>query len=120
MFEFHNDEHHDIQGVIMKYAILQQGDCLHIVLSERLTYADHIIFRKMLDAACSQPPTSCVIDLSNLDFIDSTGMGMLVLSADVARKGGFSLTLAGARGIVRRALEVAELSRIIPMDEVSG
>ncbi len=100
----------------MKYRITNRDTSTVVALDGRFTYSDHDLFRTALDEIQSQAKASCVFDLSELDFIDSTGMGLLVLAADLARSRGFALSVTGAKGTVRRAFEIAELGRIIPMD----
>jgi anti-sigma B factor antagonist len=51
----------------------------------------------------------------DLDFIDSTGLGVIVGALRRIREGGGELTLAGARGAVQRVLEVTRLDQAIPL-----
>jgi anti-sigma B factor antagonist len=63
------------------------------------------------------PPavTDLVVDVSELDFIDSTGLGVIVGALRRIREGGGELTLSGARGAVQRVLEVTRLDQAIPL-----
>ena len=63
------------------------------------------------------PPevSELVIDVSNLDFIDSTGLGVIVGALRRMREGGGDLSLAGAHGVVLRVLEVTKLDQAIPL-----
>jgi anti-sigma B factor antagonist len=56
-----------------------------------------------------------VVDVSDLEFIDSTGLGVIVGALRRIREGGGELTLAGAKGPVRRVLEVTRLDQAIPL-----
>ncbi|MDI1464693.1 STAS domain-containing protein [Catellatospora sp. KI3] len=47
------------------------------------------------------------VDLSGLDFIDSTGIRALVMARRHAMSAGVGLYLEGARGMVERILRVA-------------
>lgn len=53
--------------------------------------------------------THVVIDLSDVTFIDSTGLGAMVAASNRARAAGTSIHLAGAWGEVRKVLELTEL-----------
>lgn len=52
---------------------------------------------------------SVVVDLSGLEFLDSTGLSALVLARRQADRAGNRLGLAGARGAVRKVLEITGL-----------
>jgi len=57
-----------------------------------------------------------VVDLSSLNYIDSSGIGLLVsCSGHIEQKGGH-LRIAGAQSTVARALGVAHVDRIAPVD----
>jgi anti-sigma B factor antagonist len=56
-----------------------------------------------------------VIDVSELEFIDSTGLGVVLGAMRRLREGGGSLAIAGATGIVRRVLEITDLDKVIPL-----
>lgn len=58
-----------------------------------------------------------VIDLTELSFIDSAGVGMLIsCSGDMEQAGG-RLRIAGAHGPVAKTFEVVHLSRIVALDD---
>lgn len=61
-------------------------------------------------------PKKVVIDLSGLHLIDSSGIGVLVVSSANVRKLGGAFRLAGANGPVLNVLEMIGLSQVIPMD----
>jgi anti-sigma B factor antagonist len=56
-----------------------------------------------------------VLDVSELEFIDSTGLGVVLGAMRRLREGGGSLSIAGAQGIVRRVLEITDLDKVIPL-----
>lgn len=57
-----------------------------------------------------------VVDISGLNYIDSSGIGMLVSSSGHMEQSGGQMRIAGARGTVARALGVAHVDRIAPVD----
>lgn len=61
--------------------------------------------------------TEIVIDATDLDFLDSTGLGTLVGALKRMRESGGELRIAGARGPVRRVLQITGLDRVIPVTE---
>jgi anti-sigma B factor antagonist len=56
-----------------------------------------------------------VVDMTALEFIDSTGLGVILGSMRRLREGGGVLRIAGASGTVRRVLEITDLDKVIPL-----
>lgn len=56
-----------------------------------------------------------VIDLSDVTFIDSTGIGVLVGALKRAREKGGSLNFCGIQTRVKRVFEITGLMRALPL-----
>ena len=56
-----------------------------------------------------------IVDVSELEFIDSTGLGVILGAMRRLREGGGALRIAGATGSVRRVLEITDLDKVIPL-----
>ncbi|PQV65317.1 anti-sigma B factor antagonist [Abditibacterium utsteinense] len=56
-----------------------------------------------------------VVDLSEVSFVDSTGIGALVGGLKRAREGGNSLVFCGAQARVRRVFEITGLLGAMPI-----
>lgn len=56
-----------------------------------------------------------MLDVSDVDFMDSTGLGIVLGLLRRLREGGGSMKIAGAHGAVRRLLELTELDKVIPL-----
>jgi anti-sigma B factor antagonist len=57
-----------------------------------------------------------VVDLANLNFIDSAGIGMLVAANGQMDSVGGKLRVAGAHGPAAKVFDVVHMDRIIPLD----
>lgn len=64
---------------------------------------------ELVAALTRQPPRAVICDLSRVEFIDAAGLSVLVHAGQHAEEGRRGFTLAGARGHVRRTLELAGL-----------
>jgi anti-sigma B factor antagonist len=56
-----------------------------------------------------------MLDLRGLDFIDSTGLRMLVETDALARQDGFDLAVVCGEGQVRMVLKVSGLEGVLPL-----
>jgi anti-sigma B factor antagonist len=69
---------------------------------------------QLLDLVNDARP-NLVIDLAELFFVDSTGLGTLVDGMKRVRQAGGSMTLRSPNASTRRAIEVSGLARILPI-----
>jgi anti-anti-sigma factor len=71
-------------------------------------------FRKMMDRRIEAEPGNLIIDLSNIDFVDSSGMGALVQLVNKSRSvGGTIQFIANQR--VRRTIELVRLENFLSL-----
>jgi len=81
-------------------------------LSDRLTHADLGAFRDLLSQIKESKCSLVVIDLRSLHWIDSAGLGMLLLARDAAAKDNLQLVLRSPRGAVKSMLELGRFDAI--------
>jgi len=60
------------------------------------------------------------LDLGNMTFIDSTGLGVLVGVRRRVREGGGALELRGATPATTKVLEITGLSKVFELAEPGG
>lgn len=73
--------------------------------------------RAALLKACEMPAPRIVVDLSEVTFIDSTGIGVLVGALKRARESGGEVHFCGIQTRVRRVFEITGLLRVLPLFE---
>ena len=84
-----------------------------ISLSGRVTIDSSPGLRKQLHALLSQqPPPTLIVDLSELSYIDCSGIGTLIEALRIARQHHTKLQLRGLRDGPRHLLEVTGLLRL--------
>jgi len=82
-------------------------------ISGALTFDDHEVFRDLLDSLLAAERKWLVLELSDLQAIDSGGIGMFLIADDEAKKQGARLKIRGAKGLVRRILELSGIDTLI-------
>jgi anti-sigma B factor antagonist len=107
-------------GVDLRIAVGEHGTSRTISLTGSCDLATAPHLRQTLQGL--QPPDvqEIVLDVSNLEFIDSTGLGVVLGAMRRLREAGASLSISGARGIVRRVLEITDLDKVIPMADANS
>ena len=69
-------------------------------------------FRDLLYRAINEDIVNVVVDLSNSDWMNSSGLGMLISGLTTMRSGGGDLRLVGLTDSLRRPLEVTRLDGV--------
>lgn len=88
----------------------ERGDALIVRLTGELDLYNAHIVREELLATAARAPTRLVVDLSDVAFIDSTGLGVLIEACGkLANRRAFLLVAPGLE--TRRALEISGLDR---------
>lgn len=96
----------------MEYQIDITEDIFEAKLSERITFSDLDGFREMVRRMVASCSISSIVDLSDVEFIDSAGLGMLLLARDEMSKTSSRLTLKSPQGQVRRMFNVARFDQM--------
>lgn len=100
----------------MDYDIRSHGHETEVMLRGRLTFADHESFRDIVSIFKEGTTRRCALNLGGLEFIDSAGLGLLLIVRDAAKDGHADVVLRGAKGSVRKMLDIAKFSDIIPLE----
>jgi anti-sigma B factor antagonist len=103
----------NVQQVELKVTSLHQGE--HIVMSvhgEIDLYTVPRLQRELAGVLAADRPVRLIVDLSGVDFCDSTGVNVLLAAHRQARVGGGDLELAGPRPAVRKILQVTGLETV--------
>jgi len=88
----------------------RQGDACVVKLGGELDLYNAPTVRDALANACGDGAQRVVVDLSDVEFIDSTALGVLIEARSrMADRSGFRLAAPGLE--TRRALEVSGLDR---------
>jgi anti-sigma B factor antagonist len=94
-----------------------EPDITVVEISERLNLGNILASNETsIKSLIEKGARKLVIDVTGLNYIDSSGIGMLVSSNGFMEQSGGRMRIAGARGAVAKAFEVVHMSRIVPLD----
>ncbi len=100
----------------MDYILRNTGIKTEIDLKGRLTFADYSTFREITQLFGESPNQSCMFDLSELEFIDSAGLGMLLIARDKLKSVDGDIILKGAQGQVRQMLDLGRFDTLFTLE----
>lgn len=97
----------------MDIEISTVANSLTIRLSGSFDFNARDKFMALIERGLSaMPPGEVRVDLSGVDFVDSSALGMLLMLRDRARKLDKSVILDRAQGTVRHVLESSQFNRL--------
>lgn len=97
----------------MKFATRNLGDHVTVISGEgRLNQVSAPLLREAVAAAVLEGRPRIVVDLSGVDFMDSSGLGALVGCLKTARQAGGDVKIAAPSEQVTMVLQLSNLDRI--------
>ena len=99
----------------MRVEIKRRSPEFEASISDRLIFADHNAFRKLIDDIKATAASQCIFDLKDLSMMDSSGLGMFMIAIEEAKRNGFSLTLKNASGSVLQLIQMSRLDRFLTL-----
>jgi len=98
----------------MRFEFDEDGS--RVSISGEFTFIDHPAFKAIATRLFEKQGEPIVIDLGRLEFIDSAGLGMLLIVRDEADKAGRSLVLRGPCGQVKRMFDVTKFDTLFTVE----
>jgi len=86
-----------------------------IALQGRFDFNSHREFREAVDRAIKETASEIHVDLSGVDYLDSSALGMLLVLRDKAKGTGKTVVLANARGAVRQVIDIANFGKLFTL-----
>ena len=101
----------------MDYGIDVKEQEAVVRLRGRLTFNDHAKLRALIREMLQNKAKRQILDLSALEFVDSAGIGMLLIAREEMANADKQLVLRAATGQVKRVLTVAQLNKIVTIED---
>lgn len=99
----------------MSSAVNVHNDHVEIKLSGELTFSSYKEFQEVIKSATVSGKKACIINLEELQSIDSAGIGMLLFANDETKQTEIDLSLRSPQGPVKTVLEGTKIDEVIPI-----
>ncbi|CAK0748421.1 STAS-domain containing protein PA14_20770 [Gammaproteobacteria bacterium] len=100
----------------MQLNIDEAGHKATIRLEGRFDFSANREFRESYERILSQKGIESInVDLSAVNYLDSSALGMLLLLREKVEPSGIKLSLVSSNGAVRQILEVANFHKLFAM-----
>ena len=98
--------------MVMHVSTQVVGDTVKIKLQGKFTFDGHKDFRRVTKEQVAGQCKAIEIDFADVDYLDSSALGMLLLAREQAMAAGKTLSLANCRGAVKGVLDIANFQRL--------
>lgn len=97
----------------MQIATRTEGQRAIMRLSGRFEFSAHREFRDAVERVMQTDGVAdLVIDLMDVEYVDSSALGMLLMVRERTNSAKLGLILANPRGMVRQALDIAHFEKL--------
>mgnify|MGYP001389538434 FL=1 len=97
----------------MQATVSQEGNKSILKLAGRFDFNTHRDFRSLSDPLVANLEIREIeIDFNEVEYLDSSALGMLLMLRDKASGSGKEVSLVGVKGSVRQVLEIANFSKL--------
>ena len=100
----------------MNYTINQSGNACTVVVNGDLKASEQGAFKALMEEIETANAGSFRIDLSQVSHIDSTGLGLLLMFNDMAKKKSASVSLVNPTVSARHAFELAHFGELFTLE----
>lgn len=101
----------------MNFQVRRSSETIEVLLSGRLEFTDHESLPDIVDLLYGEDPRRFILDMEGLEFIDSAGIGMLLILQEETEQRNFKLILRKLHGDVRRSIDLARIGELITIEE---
>jgi anti-sigma B factor antagonist len=92
-----------------------RGDAVVLILDGELDLSARVAFEELLDEAVESDAEHVFVDLRGLQFIDSTGIALLLHAMKIADEQGFAIRFVPGDGHVWSVLKTTGVADRIPI-----
>jgi anti-anti-sigma factor len=96
----------------MEINIMQADNNTTIALKGRFDFQAHQEFRRTVDGLLRSGKATLTVDLSQVDFIDSSALGLLLLARESCEKAGGEVILNQPKDYVDKVLKLCHFDQL--------
>ncbi len=101
--------------------VTHDGEVMTASISGELDHHGAVAVRTLIDAEISRhAPKKCVLELSGLDFMDSSGLGLIMGRYALMQRAGGDFCVRGANERVKKIFRLAGLERMVKIENDGG
>lgn len=99
----------------MEYTQTIEDGIMTITMQGQFTFSDNQSFRNIAEDVPKHGLSQVILDVADIDYVDSAALGMLLLLRDIAEKKHIAVTIKGAQSQVKKVFDVSRFDQLFKM-----
>ena len=99
----------------LEISVGRHGDACVVTLTGEVDVYTAPTLRARLIEAADSDSSAIVVDMSGVDFIDSSGLGVLVSILKRVREQGSTMSIVSDREVILKVFRITGLDRVFPI-----
>lgn len=96
----------------MEYSLIDENDVKRVAFYGNIKASSRHKILEIAKAMTGSDKKEWVLDVHEFDYIDSSGLGMMIELQEEAVSKGITLTITGAKPMVRRMFDLSKFDRL--------
>jgi anti-anti-sigma factor len=101
----------------MEYVKTINGAVCNLKMQGKFTFSDHSNFKEVLQVFKDGAVNQIEVDLSQVEFVDSAALGLLLLVRDEAKKASKRIVIKNPQGQVKKMFEISRFYELFEVVE---
>lgn len=101
----------------LSIATTKEADTQRVAVTGEVDVSNAAEVRSAIEAALAEKPARLEVNLAEVPYIDSTGIGVLVGAAHAAAEGGYSFAVVNPQANVKRVLGMLGVEKDLNIEE---
>ena len=102
---------------VMEYSLLDNDATKHVVFYGNIVPSSRSKFLEMAEELTTSKQKKWVLEVDELEYIDFSGLGMLIEFREKAEEAGVKVAISGAQGIVKRMFDLSKFDQLFEIIE---
>lgn len=100
----------------MEYTVNNTPSSIQVALKGQLTFSDNSKFKEIIDMLENEKLQSVSLNFREVDFIDSAGLGMLLLLRDQCQERNITVGIQSPVGQVHKIFMISKFDQLFTID----
>lgn len=96
----------------MEYSLIDEANVKRVVFYGNIKASSRNKVLEITKSMATSPQKDWVLDVHEFEYIDSSGLGMMIEMHEEASKHGIRITVSGANDLVRRMFQLSKIDTL--------
>ena len=88
-----------------------------VAVKGKITFSDHLDFKNIIMSVNDNKCQNMTLDISDVDFIDSVALGMILLLRDETQKNKVDLKIRNPKGQVKKMFQISNFYDLFDIED---